>query len=101
MIARIHRPAKTAMQSGRAKSDRWALDFQPAEPEKLDPLMGWISSGDTSQQVRIFFESREEAIAYAKAEGLVFEVIEPNDRKRIIKTYADNFSFARKQPWTH
>lgn len=101
MLAKIHRPAKTAMQSGRAKSDRWALDFAATEADRIDPLMGWTSSGDMNQQVRLFFDTKDEAIAYAQRQGLTFEVVETKERKRVIKSYAQNFDYDRKVPWTH
>jgi ETC complex I subunit conserved region. len=100
-IARIYCPAKTAMQSGKAKSRDWHLEFEPASARTIDPLMGWTSSTDMNGQVRLTFESQEEAIAYAERHGIAFRLHEPNTAPLIIKAYADNFSPARKQPWTH
>jgi hypothetical protein len=93
MLARIYRPAKTAMQSGRAKTN--------VSARTPDPLMGWTSSTDMDGQVRLSFESRDEAVAYASAHGIAFQVTEPKVPKKIIKAYADNFAFQRKAPWTH
>jgi hypothetical protein len=101
MLARIYRPAKTAMQSGKAKTKDWVLDFQPASARRSDPLMGWTQSTDMSGQVRLTFETREEAVAYAQSNGLAFQLVEPKTPKRIIKAYADNFAAGRRQPWTH
>ena len=101
MLARIYRPAKTAMQSGRAKSADWVLEFEPASARRSDPLMGWTQTTDTSGQVRLTFATREEAVRYAEAHGLAFQIAEPKAAKRIIKAYADNFAFGRKVPWTH
>ena len=101
ILARIYRPAKTAMQSGKAKTHDWALEFEPASARAPDPLMGWTQSRDMNGQVRLNFETREEAIAYAQAHGIPFRVLEPKTVKRVIKAYADNFSSNRKQPWTH
>lgn len=101
MIARIFRPAKTAMQSGKARAKDWALEFAPASARVSDPLMGWTLTDDTSAQVRLSFESRDEAVAYAQRHGLAFQVTEPKAPRRILKAYADNFSADRKQPWTH
>ncbi|MEO0981756.1 MAG: ETC complex I subunit [Pseudomonadota bacterium] len=101
MTARIYKPAKTAMQSGRAKTADWVLVFESAGERRSDPLMGWTSIDDTDGQVRITFETREQAIAYAKREGLAFTVEEPRDAKRLVKSYSANFDAARKQPWTH
>ena len=101
MIARIFRPAKTAMQSGKARTQDWVLEFAPASARVSDPLMGWTLTDDTSAQVRLSFESRDEAVAYAQKHGLAFQVTEPTAPRRILKAYADNFSADRKQPWTH
>ena len=65
MTARIYRPAKTAMQSGTAKTREWVLDYEPEQPREIEPLMGWTSSGDMRQQVRLQFATVEEAVAYA------------------------------------
>jgi predicted Fe-Mo cluster-binding NifX family protein len=101
MLARIYRPAKTAMQSGKAKSKDWALEFEPESARAPDPLMGWTQSRDMNGEVRLAFETREEAIAYAQAHGIAFRVLEPKTVKRVLKAYADNFTPNRKQPWTH
>ena len=101
MIARIYRPAKNAMQSGKAKTRDWLLEFAPASARKADPLMGWTQSSDMNGQIKLEFDSRDEAIAYAQAHGLAFQVFEPKTPTRIIKAYADNFAPGRKQPWTH
>jgi len=100
-IARIYRPGKTAMQSGRAKTKEWVLDFGADATRKPDPLMGWTASGNTLDQVELSFDTKEEAVAFAKARGWAFQVIEGRKPKRIVKTYAENFSPSRKQPWTH
>lgn len=101
MIARIFRPAKTAMQSGKARTRDWVLEFAPASARVSDPLMGWTLTDDTSAQVRLSFETRDESVAYAQRHGLAFQVTEPKAPRRILKAYADNFSADRKQPWTH
>jgi len=101
MIARIYRPAKTAMQSGKAKTRDWLLEFAPDSARVSDPLMGWTQSSDMNGQIKLAFETRDEAVAYAQAHGLAFQVTEPKTPKRIIKAYADNFAPGRKQPWTH
>jgi hypothetical protein len=83
MLARIFRPSKTAMQSGKAKSAGWVLEFEPSDARRQDPLMGWTQTADTEGQVRLAFD------------------IDPKPQKRILKAYADNFAFGRKVPWTH
>jgi hypothetical protein len=101
MLARIFRPSKTAMQSGKAKSGAWVLEFEPTDARRADPLMGWTQTADTEGQVRLTFESKEEAVRYADQHGIPFQLIDPKPAKRIIKAYADNFAFGRKVPWTH
>ena len=101
MLARIFKPAKNAMQSGKANTKDWTLEFEPATARKPDPLMGWTSSSDMNGQIRLMFETREEAVAYAQRHGIAFQLFEPAKTKRIIKAYADNFSVDRKEPWTH
>jgi hypothetical protein len=101
MLARIYRPSKTAMQSGKARTQDWVLEFEPAAARRPDPLMGWTETTDTDGQLRLSFDTKEEAVAYATARGLAFQLIDPKPAKKIIKAYADNFAFGRKVPWTH
>ena len=97
----IYQPSKTAMQSGQAKTQSWVLEHQPSAPRTIDPLMGYTSSTDMNRQVRLTFDSKEDAIAYARANGLAYQVREPHKRKPISKSYADNFKYGRQIPWTH
>jgi hypothetical protein len=101
MLARIYKPAKNAMQSGMARTRDWVLEFEPASARKPDPLMGWTSTTDLNGQIRLEFETREEAVAYAQRHGIAFQLFEPAGLKRTIKAYADNFSADRLEPWTH
>lgn len=101
MSAKIYRPAKTAMQSGKAKTHRWVLEFDQAMPRKIDPMMGYTTSGDTQQQVKLSFETLELAEAYAQRKGIEYRVIEPKEATRKQVSYTDNFRFNRLQPWTH
>jgi len=95
MLARISKLAKSAMQSGRANARAWVLEFEPAGRRELDPLMGWTSSGDTAQQVRLSFETKEEAVAYCKRHRLDYEIHEPRERAVRPKSYASNFRWNR------
>ena len=88
--AKIYIPSKSAMQSGKGKSNKWLLEFNKSKTEN-DYLMNWVSSNDTQSQVKLFFSSKDEAMAYAKKNNIDFEVIEPKKNKLIIKSYADNF----------
>ena len=101
MVARIYKPARNAMQSGSARTKKWQLDFEPEQPRAIEPLMGWTSSGDTRQQLRLWFDTKEEAIAYAEREGIAYRVEEPQEVKRRTMSYSDNFKFNRVGPWTH
>ncbi len=101
MLAKIYRPARNAMQSGNAKSENWVLEFESETARTVDPLMGWIGNADTNTQVRMTFETREEAIEFAKRQSIPFQVTEPREAKRVIKAYADNFSAVRRRQWTH
>ena len=89
--ARIYKRPKSAMQSGRARTDEWVLDFVPAEAKRPDPLMGWSGSGDTRQQVRLTFPSSEAAQAYAEKYGITARVHTVPPKKLKLQAYADNF----------
>src|ERR1043166_4260306 len=93
--ARIYRPTKTAMQSGRAKTKKWVLEFEPASRRDPDPLMGWSSARDTLNEVQLHFDRLDEALAYAKKDGLDHTLIEPQQRTPKAKSYADNFRYDR------
>ena len=101
MLARIYKPARTAMQSGAAKTKEWVLEYAPEKPREIEPLMGWTSSADMNQQVRLQFETKDEAVAYCERHGIPYRVFEPKEPVRRKIAYADNFAFARTDPWTH
>jgi NADH dehydrogenase ubiquinone Fe-S protein 4 len=101
MVARIYKPAKTAMQAGTAKTKEWVLDYEPEQPRAIEPLMGWTSSGDMRQQVRLRFDTKEEAVAYCERHGIAYELAEPKPVARRGMSYADNFAFNRRGAWTH
>ncbi len=101
MVARIYKPAKTAMQSGSARTRQWVLVFDPNVPRRVEPLMGWTSSQDTRRQVTLEFVTREEAINYAERNGLAYRVIEPKARRHVRKSYGQNFEFGKPYRWTH
>ena len=103
MRARIYRPAKNAMQSGKVRTKLWQLDYEPESPRTVDPLMGWTSSADMRQQITLEFDTLEEAVAYAQANAIPYQVFEPHvpTPKPKPKAYSDNFRFDRKVPWSH
>ena len=94
-LARIHRPAKSAMQSGRAQTRKWVLEYEPASRRDPDPLMGWSSARDTLNEVQLRFDTLDEALAFAKKHGLEYTLIEDHLRTPKVKSYADNFRYDR------
>ena len=91
MSARIYQRPKNAMQSGKALTDQWVLEFDPAEAKKPDPLMGWAGSGDTREQVRLKFATCEKAQAYADKHGIAAVIHRTPPQKLKLQAYADNF----------
>ena len=91
MTARIYQRPKNAMQSGKAQTDSWLLEFAPAEAKRPDPLMGWAGSGDTQQQVVLRFASQADAQAYADRYGIEASVTATPPRRLKLQAYADNF----------
>ena len=89
--ARIYQKAKNAMQSGRAGTDRWILEFMPSAPQRANPLMGWAGSADTRRQLRLDFSSAAAAQAYADANGISATVEQPQARALKLQAYSDNF----------
>ncbi len=95
-LAKIFQPAKTAMQSGKARTKKWRLEYAPPAPMTPDALMGWNTMPDTIAQVHLHFATKEEAVAYATAKRIAFEVIEPHKPVIAPKAYAENFSNAKR-----
>ena len=88
---RIFQPSKTAMQSGRRKTHKWMVQFERDAPQVADPLMGWMGSRDTRPQLRLLFDTRDEAIAFAERNNLTYAVTEPKAPTVRPKSYAENF----------
>ena len=101
MTARIYRPAKTAMQSGASKTKQWLLEFEASERRGVEPLMGYTSSTDMLSQVKLWFGSKEAALAYAGRNGIAAHVDEPKSPARRSMAYSDNFKYTRVGSWTH
>lgn len=101
MYAKIYKPRPSAMSSGRARTHDWILEFDSAVPRSIDPLTGNAVSTDTREQIRMTFDTLEEAVSYAKANDIPHRVHGSQTVKRIPRAYSDNFSFDRKLPWTH
>ncbi|MEO1317417.1 MAG: ETC complex I subunit [Pseudomonadota bacterium] len=103
MSARIFKPAKSAMSSGEQNTKRWVLEFEPAAARSIDPLMGWVSSGDTRAQVQLRFETEEAAERYATRHGIAYVLEAPKTRAKNIRPmgYGGNYAHNRRQAWTH
>lgn len=101
MTARIFRPAPNAMQSGRGQSRDWVLVHEPQAPRQIEPLMGYTSSTDTRAQIRLSFDTLEEAEIYAQKNGIAYVVQSAHATTPKRNTYSDNFRADRKTPWTH
>jgi hypothetical protein len=101
MSARIFRPTKSATQSGAGRTKKWHLVYDPARPRTIDPLMGWTSSDDMTSQIRLTFDTKEEAIAYADRNGIQYVVEEPKPGPTRTVSYSDNFRPGRVGQWTH
>ncbi len=91
MKAKIYKPSKTAMQSGRSKFNKWVLKITDKKNQIKDTMMGWNGGSNTSSQVQLKFKTKEDAVYYAKTNNLDYEVLETSERKVISKSYADNF----------
>ena len=102
MTARIYKPAKTAMQSGTAKTKEWVLDYEPEQPRVVEPLMGWTSSGDMKQQLRLRFATKEEAVAYCERHGIRLSGASRRSRRRAAACPTPTISpSSRRGAWTH
>ncbi len=101
MLARIYQPAKSAMQSGKARTKKWLLEFEPEQAREIEPLMGWTSSADMRQQIVLDFDTSGEAVSYAKAHNIPYQLFETHTPAPRVKSYSDNFRFDRKIPWSH
>ena len=95
MKAKIYQPAKNAMQSGVANMQSWVVEYEPQEAKQIDTLMGWVGSGDMRGQLRLKFNSKDDAVAYAERNRLSYNVMEPNIRHVRPKSYSDNFKFGK------
>jgi ETC complex I subunit-like protein len=101
MTALIYRPSPNAMQSGRGKSKSWVLVYEPDKAKYIEPLMGYTGSAETQTQVRLGFDTLEEAESYARANGIPYTVQPPHEATPKRNNYSDNFRYDRKTPWTH
>ena len=101
MTARIYSPPRSATQQGQGKTKFWFLEYVPERPREIEPLMGWTASGDMKQQLRLRFDSKDEAIAYAERNGIPYRVEAEQKPARRVMAYSDNFKTGRIGQWTH
>ena len=101
MTIKIYKPSKTAMQSGYGKTKKWLAEYISNEETVKDNLMGWNSSYDTKSQIKVFFETKKQAVDWAKNNSYQYYIEEPKIRKVKLKSYASNFDMKRKESWTH
>ena len=90
---RIYSPSKNAMQSGRAGTGGWVLEYETATPRCPESLMGWTASGDTLNQVRLGFDTMEDAVDFARKKRWGFVVQPVHGRKVKPRNYGDNFRY--------
>ena len=93
MEARIYQPSKNALQSGQANTRKWVVEYEPEEAKRNDELMGWVGSGDMRGQLKLKFENKDDAIAYAERNSIPYIVQDPKKRRQRPKSYADNFRY--------
>lgn len=101
MVARIYRPAKNAMQSGLAGTKSWRLEYEPESPKSFEGVMGYCSSSDMKSQIKLDFDTSEEAVEYCTSHGIPYELKDEQPRKHRPRTYAENFRYGRIGTWTH
>lgn len=92
---RITKPSKTAMQSGKAKTKAWRVEFETRDPLTPEFLMGWVASRDTNEQLHLDFSSLEEALQYAKSRNFNYTVTSPTFIEHPSKSYGINFTNPR------
>lgn len=93
MKAKIYKPSKSAMQSGRGRGKSWVLEYEPTSSRQAEPLMGWTSSEDTLNQVKLKFSSSDDAVAYAEKKGWDYTILPEQTRRVKPRNYTDNFKY--------
>ena len=101
MTIKIYQPSKSSMQSGHRNTKKWLAEYISDSEQVKDTLMGWNSSLDTKSQIKVFFNTKEQAIKWAKKNNYQYFVEDPKKRKIKLKNYASNFHINRKESWTH
>lgn len=91
LTVRIFKPAKTTMQAGKRQSSQWILEFEKQGQDYIEPVMSWLGSKDMGFQIRIKFDTKEQAIAFAKEREWHYHLISPQTRKFHAKSYTNNF----------
>ena len=79
------------MQSGKARTNEWVLEFESPRRKRPDPLTGWSGGADPQEQVVLTFPSLEAAQLYADRAGIDYHLVPPAQPKLKLQSYADNF----------
>ena len=101
MTIKIYKPSKSSMQSGHRNTKKWLAEYISDTEQVKDTLMGWNSSLDTKSQIKVFFNTKEQAIEWAQKNNYQYFIEEPKVKKIKPKSYSSNFDMNRKEPWTH
>ena len=91
MVALIKEQKKHPKQPTNSKTV-WVLSYLPVEGKTTDSIMGWISSGDTKQQLKLEFETLKQAESYAKKQRLDYKIApleKSEERAPVVKSYLD------------
>ena len=91
MPARLYQRYRNAMQSGKARTGEWVLEFESRTPKRPDPLTGWSGGAETQEQVKLTFPSVAAAQAYAERNHIDYHLVPPAQPKLRLQSYADNF----------
>ena len=100
MDVKIYMPSRNPMQSGRGRgsNEGWVLEYELETPRRPENLMGWTSSSDTLNQVKLNFVSQEDAIAFAEKKGWAYTVLPKQERVVKPRNYVDNFKYIPPEP---
>jgi len=101
MTIKIYKPSKSSMQSGQRNTKKWLAEYISDTKQIKDTLMGWNSSLDTKSQIKVFFDTKKQAIEWAQNNNYQYFVENQKKRKIKPKSYASNFDINRKESWTH
>ncbi len=97
---RIYQPSKTAMQAGKTQTHFWIIEPEVGGDQYLESVMHWTGSTSTGRQVKLRFDSLEQATDFARSQQWQYQIVQPHTRRFCPKNYAANFSSNSSKP-TH